>query len=585
LRTRPISPYFDIIEDDGGEQTMVVYLSGIALLRLVLTNKGTAFSLEERAALGIEGLLPSRVSTLEEQVERVYAGYRLRDTPIARYEFLRALQERHEILFFALLSRHLEEMLPVVYTPTVGEAVQQFTALYQYPRGLSLSPHNIHRATEFAGNYPMEDVRMIVVTDSSAILGIGDQGYGGLAIPIGKLALYTAAGGVSPFHTLPVSLDVGTSRADLIADPYYLGVRHERLQGEDYLRFVDHFVEMVATRWPAAVIQWEDLAKEVAFEVLERYRDRLPSFNDDIQGTGAVALAGVRAACALNGERLVDQRVVIHGAGAGGIGVAAAIRDGLEADGLSREEALARIFVLDSGGLLMEGRATKGYKVPFNQPRDAVAGWSASGGVPTLHETIHGARATVLLGLSGQPGAFDEAACRATLAFAARPIIFPLSNPTSSSEATPEDIFRWTDGRARVATGSPFEPVHHGGRAHPIGQGNNAFIFPGLGLGAILGYTRVISDAMVRAASDTLAAYTIERYGDQDLVYPPVADLPEVSQRVATAVVRNILDEGLGELPQRWIDKGALDDIEGYVRGHFWQPRYLPFIRGEQRPF
>ncbi|MCA9515933.1 MAG: NAD-dependent malic enzyme, partial [Myxococcales bacterium] len=457
---------------------MVVYLKGIALLRLVLTNKGTAFTLAERAELGLDGLLPSAVNTLAQQVARVYKGYLARATPIARYEFLRALQERHEILFYALLAEHLEEMLPVVYTPTVGEAVQKFHALYQYPRGISLSPQNIDRTDDVARAYPMEDVRMIVVTDSSAILGIGDQGYGGLAIPIGKLALYTVGGGVSPFHTLPVSLDVGTGRADLRDDPDYLGVRQERLRGEAYLDFVDRFVAMVEKHWPQAVIQWEDLAKDVAFEVLDRYRARHPSFNDDIQGTGAVALAGVMSACRLKGERLADQRFVVHGAGAGGVGVAWAIRQGLEREGLTRDEATARIFVLDSGGLMVEGRGITGYKARFVQPAAAIAGWSCAGPVPDLLETVREARATVLLGLSGQPGAFTEDVVRAAAANTDRPVVFPLSNPTSSCEAIPEEVLDWTEGRAIVATGSPFDPVVRGETRHVIGQGNNAFIFP-----------------------------------------------------------------------------------------------------------
>ncbi len=591
MRTRQISPYFDILEDETGDpfspaidrQRMVVYLEGIALLRLVLTNKGTAFTHAERKALGLEGLLPPAVSTLEQQVTRAYRGYCELTSDIARYQYLRALQERHEVAFFALLREHLSEMLPIVYTPTVGEAVRRFDALYQNPRGLSLSPLNIDVALEAATNYPMEDVRMIVVTDSSAILGIGDQGYGGLAIPIGKLSLYTVAGGVSPFHTLPVSLDVGTGRQDLIDDPDYLGVRQKRLTGAAYLDFIDRFVEMVQTRWPAAVIQWEDLAKDVAFEVLERHRDRVASFNDDIQGTGAVALAGVISACRMSGTRLRDQVVVIHGAGAGGIGVALAIRNGMEREGLTRDEATRRVLVLDSGGLLTEARGITGYKAPFAQPDAAISGWTFHGKAPDLLETVTQAKATVLLGLSGQPGAFTEAVVRAAAANAERPIVFPLSNPTSSSEALPVDIFRWTDGRALVATGSPFEPVAWDGALHPIGQGNNAFIFPGLGMAAIIGYVSRISDGMVMAASDALADYSCEAF--PDLVYPPVSHLAEASIAVATAVLRAALAEGIANIPARWVDKGALDNLEGYVRAHFWEPKYLPFVKGETRPF
>ncbi len=424
---------------------------------------------------------------------------------------------------------------------------------------------------------------MIVATDSSAILGIGDQGYGGLAIPIGKLALYTAGGGVSPFHTLPVVMDVGTDRQDLIDDPFYLGYRAKRLTGEAYLDFIDKFVAAVKERWPMAVIQWEDLSKDVAFEVLERHRKNVASFNDDVQGTGAVALAGVLSACRLNGQKLSEQVVIVHGAGAGGVGVAEAIRQGMLREGLSSNEARRRVLVLDSGGLLCERRGIKGYKAPYAQAEADIAGWTIAGKVPDLLECVREGKATVLLGLSGQPGAFPEAVVRAAAANAERPIIFPLSNPTASSEAIPADLFAWTDGKVRCATGSPFEPVVYGDEAHVIGQGNNAFIFPGLGLAAILGYVREVSDAMVMTASDALTEYTTAKH--PTLLYPPVAELDEVSIHVATKVLERALADGLGQLPQRWVDKGALNDIAGYVHSHFWRPKYLPFIKGETRPF
>lgn len=568
-----ISRLFDIKKDEQGRRYTEVYLDGIALLRLVLSNKGTAFSQEERVALRLDGLLPPQVNTLDQQVERVYAGFKQEQTPIQKYQYLRALQERQEILFYALLERHLEEMLPIVYTPTVGDGVRQFSALYQHPRGISLSPLNIHRAAEVVDAYPMDDVRMIVATDSSAILGIGDQGYGGLAIPIGKLSLYTVGGGVSPFHTMPVSLDVGTERLDLINDPSYLGVRQRRLKGHEYISFMDEFVDAVASRYPDAVIQWEDLAKDAAFSVLERYRDRHPSFNDDIQGTGAVALAGVLSACHLKGEELVDQRVVVHGAGAGGIGVALAIRDGMVADGLTLEEATARVMVLDSRGLLLASRKTEEYKRAFAHEESFVEGWRFSGAAPDLLETIVNGKATVLLGLSGQPCAFGEAEIRAVAANSDRPIIFPLSNPTSSCEADPADILAWTNGRALVATGSPFGPVSHGGRTHTIGQGNNAFIFPGLGFGAIIARARVISNGMIAAAARALADYTIEKYADEGLVYPPVSDLRETSARVATRVVQQAAREGLArrEIPE---------NAAAFVAARAWTPEYLPFVRG-----
>jgi malate dehydrogenase (oxaloacetate-decarboxylating) len=569
-----VSRLFDLKEDEHGRKYMEVYLDGIALLRLVLTNKGTAFSYEERLALRIGGLLPPQYNTLEQQIERVYEGFVQAPTDIDKYQYLRSLQERQEILFYALLEKHLEEMLPIVYTPTVGAAVQQFSALYQNPRGLSFSPLNIDRADQTLECFPMEDVRMIVATDSSAILGIGDQGYGGLAIPIGKMALYTVAGGVSPFHTMPVALDVGTERMDLINSNNYLGVRQKRLRGEDYYKFLDRFVDAVWSRWPDAVIQWEDLSKTAAFSVLERYRDRGPSFNDDIQGTGAVALAGILAACHLREESLADETVVIHGAGAGGIGVAWAIREGLVRAGLSREGAAECVFVLDSRGLLLRDRSMEQYKLGFARDPADVAGWEIEGDIPDLIETIRNAKATVLIGLSGRPGAFDEEVVRAMAENHKWPIIFPLSNPTTSAEATPEDIFRWTDGQAIVATGSPFEPVRMGGVTHPIGQGNNAFIFPGLGFGAILSDAKTITDGMVLEASQALADYTIEKYVEGGLIYPPVRDLQETSIRVATRVCQRAIEDNVARR------ENFPADIEAFVRERFWHPVYLPFVRG-----
>ena len=572
-----VCDYFDVKHDEHGREYLEVYLDGIALLRLVLTNKGTAFTPDERVALGLDGMLPPQVNSMEQQLERVYAGFRREPSPIAKYQYLRALQERNEILFYALLERHLTEMLPIVYTPTVGEAVQQFNFLYQSARGLSLSPLNIDRAQRAIKNYTWNDVRMIVATDASAILGIGDQGYGGLAIPIGKLALYTVGGGVSPFHTLPVALDVGTDRTDLISDPFYLGVKQRRLRGAAYFEFLDKFVEAVKARYPRAVIQWEDLAKDAAFAVLDRYRKVLPSFNDDIQGTGAVALAGLVNACKLRGERLRDQRVVVYGAGAGGCGVAWAIRQGMMRDGLTEAESLARVLVIDSKGLLTADRSMETYKKWFAQDPARVSGWKIAGPVPSLLETIENAKPTTLLGLSGQPRAFTEPVVRAMLAAngESRPIIFPLSNPTSSCEALPEELIEWSDGRAIVATGSPFAPVVYKGKTYVIGQGNNAFVFPGLGFGAILSEAREITDGMVLAAAYALADFAEKNCLPKGDVYPAVDDLNEVSMRVATRVVEQAFDDGVAQTK-----KVKREGAGEYVRARFWKPRYMPIVRG-----
>jgi malate dehydrogenase (oxaloacetate-decarboxylating) len=569
-----ISRYFDIKKDEDRQPYMEVYLDGIALLRLTMTNKGTAYSEAERIELGLDGLLPPQINTLEQQMDRAYKGFCDAGAPIAKYQYLRSLQERNEILFYALLERHLREMLPIVYTPTVGEAVQKYSALFQNARGISLSSGNIDRAPKVIANYAWEDVRMIVATDSSAILGIGDQGYGGIGISIGKMALYTAAGGLSPFRTMPVALDVGTERQDLLDDPSYLGVKHKRLRGADYMAFLDKFVDAVHARWPKAIIQWEDLSKESAFDVLARFRKKVPSFNDDIQGTGAVALAGVLNACKLRGESLKDQRIVIHGAGAGGVGVATALWQGMMREGLDAAAAAANIFVTDSKGLLVSDRASmEDYKRPFAQARERVRGWSEKN--PDLVETIKGAKATVLIGLSGQPGTFDEEVVRAMAKNTARPVIFPLSNPTTSAEGTPAEILWWTDGKAIVATGSPFAPVEHDGRSIVIGQGNNAFIFPGLGLGAILCDAREITDGMVLEAAYALAEYTARRHLVSGNVYPPVEELQDASIEVATRVIARAIEEGVTDAK-----KCDQKTLEARVRSKFWRAKYLPMVRG-----
>ncbi len=567
--------------DGDDEIFMEVHATGDALLRSPLTNKGTAFTPSERVELGLVGLLPPRVETLEQQMARAYAAFQREPTPLARHRFLRRLQDTNEVLFFALLRAHLREMMPIVYTPTVGEGVERFSEIFEVPRGLSLSIDDPCEPKDVVASYPLDDVRMIVATDSSAILGIGDQGYNGLAIAIGKLALYTL-GGVSPFRTVPVVLDVGTDRASLHEDPMYLGVRRKRLRGEAYLAFVRKFVEAVRARWPKAIIQWEDFGKESAFDVLDAFRDVIPSFNDDIQGTGAVALAGLLAAAhakhagsgasGLGG--LSNERFLVFGAGAGGAGVARAIRDALEREGLTKAEATARVFVVDSKGLLVEGRAMEAYKKELAQPASTVQGWKIAGSVPSLLETIENGRVTALLGLSGQRASFGEEVVRAVAKNTERPIVFALSNPTSACEAVPADVLRWTEGKALVATGSPFDPVELDGKKHVIGQGNNAFIFPGLGFGAIMVEARKITDAMVAEAAYALAELTIERYGKDGFLYPPVEDLREASARVAARVAKRAIADGVAgrtDLP---------GDLEEHARRIAWTPRYLPFRRG-----
>lgn len=567
-----LSDYFDYRVDAEGNTYMAVSIRGVTLLRLPATNKGTAFTLQERIDLGIEGLLPPLITDIEEQVDRLYLAYQRQPSDLAKYQFLRAMQERSEVLFYAMLDRHLTEMVPIIYTPTIGLAVQQFSGLYRTARGLTLSADNIDHADRILDDYPWHDIRLMVVTDASAILGIGDQGMGGLAICIGKLALYTAGGGLCPFQTLPVNLDVGTNREALLEDPHYLGIRQKRLQGEPYFELVDKFVAAVKRKWPKAIIQWEDFAKNVAFDVLARYRDQIASFNDDIQGTGAVALAGLLSACRINGESLTEQTIVVAGAGAGGIGVASAIKDGLIRAGLSEAQARQRIFVIDGRGLVVDSYTTDAYKLPLAHTPESYRDWGiAPGHVPTLQEVITHAKPSVLLGLSGVAGLFTEAMVQSMAEHHARPIVFPLSNPTANCEATPEEILAWSQGRAIVATGSPFADVVYAGETHPIGQGNNAFIFPGLGFAAVLGECSRISDGMVAEAAYALADYVAEHYLDKGLIYPPVADLKKVSLAVATRVLGKALEEGCAtraDLHQT--------DLEAYVSANLWQAKHLP---------
>jgi malate dehydrogenase (oxaloacetate-decarboxylating) len=562
------SHFFEIIRGPDGLERLRVGIDGVSLLRHPLTNRGTGFTDAERVALGLDGLLPPAVTTLEWQIERSYAAFRHEPTALAKYSFLRGLQERNEVLFYALLEQHLAEMLPIIYTPTVGDAVMNASRIYRWPRGVSLSAQNIDRAEQVFNNCMLDDVRIVVATDSSAILGIGDQGWGGVSIAIGKLALYTA-GGVSPYRSLPVVLDVGTDRADLLKSSGYLGARQQRLRGAEYHAFMDKVVDALAARWPRVVLQWEDLSKDTAFDVLERYRKKIASFNDDIQGTGAVTLAGLVGACAIRGRGLRDESVIVYGAGAGGVGVAWTIQQGMIRDGLTAEQARAQLFVIDSKGLLVEGRAMEDYKKGFAQPRDRVAEWGD--GPLDLQKTIEKGKATVLLGLSGQPGTFTEPMLRAMCVNTERPVVFPLSNPTSACEATPADLLAWTHGRAMVATGSPFEAVRVGDRDVPIGQGNNAFIFPGLGFGSILAEVSEVTDGMVLAAAYALADYVREKHLASGLIYPPVDEMRQVSARVATRVIEQAFDDGVARTK-----KTTREDAPKYVESHFWRPKYIP---------
>lgn len=579
-KTPPVSRYYDVKRDAEGQRYIEVQVTGLALLQNPLLNKTTGFSAAERRELGLEGLIPPHISSFEEQKERTYQRYLDVPNDLAKHEYLRALQDRNEVLFYAVLEDHLEEMLPIIYTPTVGEAVKNYSSNYRYPRGFTVSTHDIDRVEEMLDNVSVNDVRMIVATDSSAILGIGDQGFGGMAISIGKLSLYTAAGGVGPDKTLPVELDVGTNRQDLIDDPLYLGTHHKRWQGAQYDEFLDAFVEAVAARYPKAIIQWEDFSRGTAFRVLERYRKVVPSFNDDIQGTGAMALAGLLRAAKVKGEFLADQTFVVVGAGAAGIGVATAIRQGLEAEGLSYAEANARVLVVDRYGLLMEGQPDlEIQQMPFVRRRSDLEAWAYTGEYPILHEVIVNSGATALLGFTGVAGLFKQSDIEAMLAHTSRPIVFPLSNPSSYVEAQPADLVQWTAGGAIVATGSPFDPVEYGEKSIPVGQGNNAFIFPGLGFGAVVSRAREITDGMVMAAALTLAEYTSREH--PDLVYPPISELRELSIQVAVRVAEQAIQDGV--CAERKVRNLNRAELEALIRERAWLPVPLPLRRADRK--
>jgi malic enzyme len=532
-------------------------------------NKGSAFTPEERRAFGLEGLLPPRVSTIDQQSQRIYDSIKRKSDALEQHIGLSALHDRNEILFYRVLLDHIEEFLPIVYTPTVGQACQEFSHMFRQPRGIWITPADRGRVYDVLGNAPFDDVRLIVVTDNERILGLGDQGCGGMGIPVGKLALYTVAAGIHPSLTLPASLDVGTDNQQLRADDLYLGWEHPRQRGQDYYALVDEFVDAVKRRFPRALLQWEDFKKQNAFDLLDRHRHSLPSFNDDIQGTAAVAVAGILAAGRATATAVQCQRVVILGAGAAGIGIARQLRDAMRRAGLRNDELTRAIAVLDSGGLLIQGRELKeAAKRDFAWPAPLAASIGLTAQNPGhLLDVVRANRPTVLIGTTGESGAFTEPVVRAMAAHCDRPAILPFSNPTSKSEAIPKDLIHWTDGRALVATGSPFAPVTYAGRTIRIGQGNNVYIFPGVGLGVLVSDARVVTDAMFTAAANALAECISQADLDSGSLYPRVTELRRISACIAQAVVREARDSRVGrEIPDEQIPKAVAEFM--------WMPQY-----------
>lgn len=547
-----------------------------------LLNKDTAFDEGERHIFGLRGLLPARTITIREQVRLELEHIRRKTDPLEQYIGLSSLQDRNETLFYRVLTENLEEFMPIVYTPTVGRACQNFSHIMRRPRGLWITPGDIDRipdllrnvCAEDAGGAGYEDIRLIVATDNERILGLGDQGAGGMGIPIGKLALYTAGAGIYPAHTLPVSLDVGTDNEDLLADPLYMGYRNPRLRGSEYDEFIEAFVVAVLDVFPRAVLQWEDFKQHNAIRILDRYRHRVTSFNDDIQGTGSVVLAGILAALRATGSSIGEQRFVFLGAGAAGTGIARTVRAAMAAANVDEATIRKAIVTADTRGLVFAGRdPCDSDKLEFALGPGELAAYGLDPRPSDrfdLEAIVEAVKPTMLIGTSGVPGAFTEKAVRAMSAQNDRPVFFPLSNPTASSEAVPEDLIRWADGRALVATGSPFDTVVFEGVTHLVGQANNVFIFPGMGLGAIVAEAREITDDMFLLAARTLAEMVSEDRLAAGALYPAVSDLREVSREIAARVVCQSRDCGVGRLYRD-------DEVSDAVEAAMWFPDYLPY--------
>ena len=543
--------------------------SGNDLLECPLQNRGSAFTEAQRKQLGLLGLLPPNVETLSEQVRRSYAAYQTKDTDIGRHIFLRSLQDTNETLFYRLLAEHLTELTPIIYTPVVGEACQKFSEIYRRVRGLFIAYPERDSIDEMLNNAMVQNVRVIVVTDGERILGLGDQGTGGMGIPIGKLSLYSACAGIDPATTLPIVLDVGTNNEERLADPLYIGWRNKRISGQDYFDFLELFVQAVKRKWPDVLLQFEDFAQTHAAPLLERYRDQLCTFNDDIQGTAAVTVGTLMSAVKVAGERLCDQNVAFLGAGSAGCGIAEQMIAAMVREGITEPEARSRFFMVDRPGLLHD-RITG--LLPFQQkllqPHARVKTWASNAkGEISLLDVVQQAKPTILVGVSAQPGLFTEEIVRTMAAYTEHPMIFPMSNPTSRAEAIPEDLVHWTDGKALIATGSPFEPVSYKGRCYPVAQSNNSYIFPGMGLGILAAGARRVSDGMFMAASIVLSECSPALADPQAALLPSLDNIRDVSRKIALAVARQAQQEGLAM-------QTSVEDLEQRIDETVWKPQY-----------
>ncbi len=553
-------------------QVIETGLTGFDLINYPMLNKGTAFTEQERSEFALHGLLPPHIGTLEDQAARRLKVLRNFKTDFERYSYLRDLQDTNETLFYAVLVNNIDEMMPLVYTPTVGEGCQRFSEIWRKPRGLFLSYPNKERIREILSHRRYDEVHAIVVSDGERILGLGDQGAGGMGIPIGKLALYTACAGIHPEECLPILLDVGTDNVTRRIDPLYVGWRNQRVRGAEYDDFVEAFVTAVVERWPHVLLQWEDFAGTNAAKLLERYRDRLCTFNDDIQGTAAVGVGTLLAAINVTGIPLTQQRIALLGAGSAGIGIASLLLTAMIDAGLDKAEARRRFYAVDRDGLLVEGLASnREAQRPFIRSRSDVASWKLqSPNTITLLDAMINAKPTTLIGVSGQTGGFTEEVIRAMAQTVKKPVIFPLSNPTSRCEATPEDLMRWTDGQAVIGTGSPFQAVNWRGRKILVDQTNNSYIFPGVGLGILSVKARRVTDSMFMAAAQALAELSPAKQNKSERLLPPVTELRSVSLAVAEAVARQAIKDGVA-------DRRDDEVLKAEIRANVWKPTYLPY--------
>ncbi|KGT95768.1 malate dehydrogenase [Erwinia typographi] len=555
------------------KRPLYIPYAGPILLEFPLLNKGSAFSVEERNEFNLRGLLPETVETIEEQARRAWRQFQDFKNDNDKHVYLRNIQDTNETLFYRLLDNHLEEMMPIIYTPTVGAACEHFSEIYRRARGVFISYPNRDNIEDMLQNATKENVKVIVVTDGERILGLGDQGIGGMGIPIGKLSLYTACGGISPAYTLPIVLDVGTNNQQLLNDPLYMGWRHPRITGEEYDNFVHEFILAVKSRWPNVVLQFEDFAQKNAMPILERYRDEVCCFNDDIQGTAAVTLGTLIAASRAAGSTMSEQKVVFLGAGSAGCGIAEQIVAQMKSEGLSDEEARARVFMVDRFGLLTDKLPNLlNFQSKLVQKSERLAEWNVNSDAISLLDVVRHARPDILIGVSGQPGLFSEEIIREMHKHCTRPIVMPLSNPTSRVEATPADIMAWTDGAALVATGSPFSPVLWKEQIYPIAQCNNSYIFPGIGLGVIASGATRVTDSMLMAASRALADCSPLVNDGVGPVLPEVKDIQGVSKVIAMAVGKAAQLAGVAMVTSE-------DVLSKSIAANFWLPQYRHYRR------